>query len=152
MDWVDSDNFGISHVGIPPKKLPRDNIIFDIFHLRSAITRKLMNYLRKFMLLQTPEIMDRFEFEVLTKIWKVYHIMVWTFNKNFNTFKGEEILSFIKNTDLVVSFMNMNFEMTDNLTNLCMALELWSNIICPFLHITKIEDKDSYKNYIVEFE
>lgn len=90
-DWVDEFNFGVSHLGMHPNKLPRDDIRFDIFHLRSAITKRLMTYVRKFILSQTCQVMKTFESQVLTKIWKSYHILVWTLNKQFNSFTGEEV-------------------------------------------------------------
>ena len=37
MDWVDEHNFGISHFGMHPNILRRDNIRFDVFHLLSLI-------------------------------------------------------------------------------------------------------------------
>eukprot|EP00978_Attheya_sp_CCMP212_P014064 scaffold35698_cov63-Attheya_sp.AAC.7 len=60
MKWVNQDNLGVSHFGIHPKNLRRENIRFDIFHLHSFITRRLMIYWRKFMMLQTEEIMDEY--------------------------------------------------------------------------------------------
>ena len=48
MDWVDENNFGISHFGLHPDLLRRDNMRFDVFHCRSSITRMMMGNLRKF--------------------------------------------------------------------------------------------------------
>ena len=45
MDWVDKENFGISHFGLSPDLLRCDNIRFDVFHLRCAVTRRLMDCL-----------------------------------------------------------------------------------------------------------
>ena len=30
-DWVDEENFGISHFGLSPSIFPRENIRFDVF-------------------------------------------------------------------------------------------------------------------------
>ena len=50
MNWIDEQNFGISHFGIHPDKLKYNNIGFDTFHMRYAITRKLIEYLEKLIL------------------------------------------------------------------------------------------------------
>ena len=96
-DWVDQHNLGVSHFGMHPSEMRRDDIRFDIFHLRSSITKTLMISVRKFMMSQSCEVMKSFESLVLWKIWKPYHRLVWTLNKNFNSFTGEEVKSFIKN-------------------------------------------------------
>ena len=41
-DWVDNNNFGVSHFGLSPLLLKRENIRFDVFHLCVAITKRLM--------------------------------------------------------------------------------------------------------------
>ena len=49
MDWVDTSDFGIPHFGIDPNLLCRDTIRFDTFHMKCAVTRALMTYLRSFL-------------------------------------------------------------------------------------------------------
>ena len=44
-EWCDINNVGITHFGLHPDEFRRDDIRFDIFHLRCAITRKLMSNL-----------------------------------------------------------------------------------------------------------
>ena len=60
IDWVHESNMGISHFGIHPNYLPQDTLSFDVFHLQCAITRRLMNYLRKFIMIQIIEIITEF--------------------------------------------------------------------------------------------
>ena len=67
--WIDQNNSGISHFGMDPSHLRRDLICFDVFQLRSAITKKLMLYLREFILKQSCDLMDRFYNKVLNKFW-----------------------------------------------------------------------------------
>ena len=50
MDWVDNDNEGSSHFGISPHLLRISNLRFEVFHLRSAITKRLTTYLRTYIL------------------------------------------------------------------------------------------------------
>ena len=45
MDWIDEHNFGVSHLGLHPSLLRRDNIRFDNLHLRCSVTRRLMGNL-----------------------------------------------------------------------------------------------------------
>ena len=65
MNWIDENNHGCSHFGIHPELLPRKNLRFDTFHLKCGITKKLMNYLRKFMLNQSITIMNDFSKTIL---------------------------------------------------------------------------------------
>eukprot|EP00957_Ditylum_brightwellii_P119655 9129507-Ditylum_brightwellii.AAC.1 len=46
MDWADMRNYGISHFGVHPTLLLPSSIHFDVFHLRSAMTRKLLGCLQ----------------------------------------------------------------------------------------------------------
>ena len=43
MDWIDKNTKGVSHFGLHPNLLPRENIRFDTFHMKCAVTQKLMN-------------------------------------------------------------------------------------------------------------
>ena len=43
-DWCDQHNQGITHYGISPDIFNVENICFDVFHLRSSITRTLLHY------------------------------------------------------------------------------------------------------------
>eukprot|EP00957_Ditylum_brightwellii_P044693 3388756-Ditylum_brightwellii.AAC.1 len=47
MNWADMCKYGISHFGMHPTLLLPSNICFDVFHLRSAMTRKLLGCLQK---------------------------------------------------------------------------------------------------------
>ena len=151
LDWVDKDNVGVSHFGIHPAMLPRYSIRFDVFHLRSAITKKLMSYLRNFILSQTCEIMKKFQTQVLSTFWKPYHILVWKLNKKFNRFNGEEIKAFVYNIPKVDHFLKSTFEMTDHLEIMCKSLNLWLEIT-PFLHKTTVLNRVTYENEICTFE
>lgn len=60
MDWIDENSNDIFHFGIYPDKLNYNNIKFDILCLLCTITRKLMQYLRKFIVKQSQEINEHF--------------------------------------------------------------------------------------------
>ena len=85
MDWIDENNFGISHFGLHPSLLRRDNIRFDIFHLWCSITRRLMGNLQKFVLKQSTELMQCFS-NLLLNFWTDYHLLCWNLEKQFTSF------------------------------------------------------------------
>ena len=97
MDWADIKNEGITHFGIFPDYFRRDMIRFDVFHLRCAITRRLMKHLRKFLLRTTPELIEEFS-TILSSFWTDYNVLLWNMNKPFAILKGPELLVFIRNT------------------------------------------------------
>jgi hypothetical protein len=150
MDWVDEKNNGISHFGLSPLLLPLHSIRFDIFHLRSAITRSLLKSLRTFMRAQVYDAQTDFDALLLMKIWDTHYVNVWKLNKPFSSLKGKQILSFIKNIPSVVEFINTTFENTLFLTNLKHCLTLWEKL-SQFIHITTVSDRGKYELEIVEF-
>lgn len=53
----------------------------------------------------------------------------------------------------MVSFLKTTFELSEHLQKLCESLEIWSNDVCPFPHITSIgNDQDAYSASLVHFE
>ena len=68
MDLVDEHNEGVSHFGIHPNKLPRSNVRFDMFHMKCAVTRNLMNYIRFLIQKQCKPLRDSFTENVLRGI------------------------------------------------------------------------------------
>ena len=91
LDWADKKNYGCTHFGIDPVLLPRSSLRFDTFHLKCSITRRLMSYLRLFLLDQAPSISEGYCSAVLSKFWNKYHIWVWQNKKNFSSFMGNEL-------------------------------------------------------------
>ena len=150
MDWVDEDNEGCSHLGISPDLLCRDCLHFDMFHLRGAITKRLMTYLRKYILGRSLKKRNLFE-EVLTTFWNSYNIDVWKLNTNFNSFIGSEIKTFIDNIPTIVEFLNNEFSNTKQKDHIIKGLEIWSKIV-TFLQITTIDDESKYKEKLNQFE
>ena len=81
-DWIDNNNFGISHFGLSPLLLKRENIRFDVFHLCVAITKRLMNYTREFVQMQSCDFQIKF-FNTLSKFWDEFQLLIWKCNKDF---------------------------------------------------------------------
>ena len=71
--------------------------------------------------------------------------------KPFSQLKGTELLSFINGTEVVVHWLKSKYAETDELKNLCEALELWEKI-SAFMVITAIDDKNQYKTKLEEWE
>ena len=69
-------------------------------------------------------------------------------NKSFQSFKGDELLDFIRNTKQITDFKKKSFVETPNLKSVCEGLTLWEEIT-PFLVITTIKD---VPKYMVELE
>ena len=152
LDWIDLSNSGISHFGLHPNLLPRDSIRFDMFHMKCAVTRKLMAFLRLLLLNQATDVIDNFLKNVLKKFWNDYHMYVWKNKKNFASFLGNEIALFVGNTKLIVNFLDSNLVQTDEVKNFIKGLKIWVRIF-KFTSKTYIEDVDAiYLNKVETFE
>ena len=150
-NWADKNNYGITHFGVHPNELRRDNLRFDVFHLRCAQTRKLMTYLRKYMRIQSFALQDCFH-DVLKKFWTNYELLVWRLNKPFTSFVGAQLLQFIENIPAIITMMEVSFEVNnEHIRDICEGLQLWLDIT-PFLVITIIDDKAKYKSDLEKFE
>ena len=143
-------NNGISHFGIHPEYFNPESVRFDVFHLRCAITRRLMVHVRKFMLKASPGLYSEFS-TVLESFWTDYNVLLWNMNKPFQKLKGNELLLFIRNTKKIVDWLKSKFVLSEHLNNLCRALILWSKIT-PFMVKTTIDDIEVYKNELKEWE
>ena len=151
MKWVDEKNDGISHFGLHPDLLPRDGIRFDTFHMKCAITRKLMGYIRKFMLNQSTDLLDQFINDVLKNFWRDFHLYVWKNKKNFSSFLGNELALFVANVQSIVAFLELNFVETNEIEDIKKSLLLWVQIF-KFLGITVVRNSDTYNNEVNKFE
>ena len=58
LDWIDQWNYGVSHFGFSESLLPRSSIRFDVFHLGCGISRRLMSYVRVFILGSTSVLIE----------------------------------------------------------------------------------------------
>ena len=71
--------------------------------------------------------------------------------KECSSFIGFEIRQFIDNTPLVTEFLVDNFNSNEYVDSIITGLNLWVDL-CKFIHITKIDDDDDYKNEMDTFE
>ena len=151
--WVDENNKGVSHFGLHPNLLPRHDIRFDTFHMKCAVTRKLMTHLRNFILDQSNDVIELFQTKVLRKFWNDFHLYVWKNKKNFASFQGNELALFVGNSDIIVTFFDSHMESTTPLVkDITEYLKLWLSIF-RFLRITYIEEggENEYMNRIQTF-
>lgn len=149
LDWVDERNKGVSHLGMHPEILPRENLRFDTFHLKCAITRKLMGWLRTFIMSQSTQVIEDCV-KILRKIWNDFHIFVWMNKKNFSSFCGNELALFVSIERELHSYLQENLEMNDELEKFLNGYELWTKIF-KFLGVTYIEEERDFEAEIEQF-
>jgi hypothetical protein len=152
-NWADRKNKGCTHFGVSPDLLPRDGIRFDTFHLKCAVSRKLMNYLRNFLLHQGSDVTDEFISKILKKFYNDYHIYVWKNKKNFASFLGNEIALFVSHIEHINAFLKNNLLATPTLIDLTDALSVWVELF-KFLAISHLRDRteEQYVEQILFFE
>ena len=151
MDWVDSSNVGVSHFGIHPDLLPCNELRFDTFHMKCAVTQKLMGFLRRFMMNQATDVIESFTSDILGSFWKDFHLYVWNNKKNFSSFQGAELALFVANTNTITQWFEETFESTNEVEDIKTALQLWVELF-KFLGTTYVEDKEKYKVDMKNFE
>ena len=153
MDWVDENTFGVSHFGVSPDLLPRDGLRMDMFHLKCAVTRRLMSNLRDFILQQSSEIINSFGKTVLQSFWNDFHWYVWKNKKSFASFLGNELALFVGNVDKVTAFIDAKFIPTTRTTDICNGLKLWRQLF-RFMGITAIQPSEEhmYLQQLTDFE
>ena len=80
---------------------------------------------------------------VLTGFWMEYNISIWAMNKEFTSFKGDELKVFILNTTSIVSWLTKQFERVGRVDDICECLILWEKI-SEFMNITDVNDSEKY--------
>ena len=135
------------------RKYPRSSLRFDTFHLKCSITRRLMSYLRLFLLDQAPSISEGYCSAVLSKFWNQYHIWVWQNKKNFSSFMGNELALFAANTIDTNEFLASNLVPTNKVSNIKDSLQMWQEIF-HFLSITHLDNisDEQYKQKLHDFK
>ena len=147
MDWIDKYNVGISHFGLHPSLLPRENILFDTLHCRMSVTRRLLTYTRSFMDRSYLSIEKQKQFceMVLSSCWNDTNCLVWIMGGSFQRLVGSELFSFVAIVDKVVEFLKSNIVHSDTLEEICKALQLW-NEICSILTISVYENDEEFES------
>ena len=118
--------------------------------MKSSITKHLMAYLRKFILCQNSESINSFSTLLLT-FWSEFHEFVWSSNKSFASFQGNELSKFNKNIPQIIVFLTEEFGDTQHLRNLIKMLHTW-HAIPSFLGITNFDNVEWYENELLTFE
>ena len=152
-NWCDENNSGVTHYGITPMLLPMSSIRYDVMHMKAAVTRRFMAYVRTFMLKQSSAAIKKFTVDVIGSFWGLFHVYCWNNNLNFSKFQGSELALFVSNASSVGRFLTEEFIATEELENLCKALNLLPDIF-QFLSITYISDghENSYLSQVDIFE
>ena len=123
-NWCDEHNFGITHFAVKPQSMPPSHVRFDMFHMKCAVTRNLMNYIRFLVQKQGKPLRDSFTENVLRGIFHRFHIFCWNNNFAFSIMKGNDLGRFVLNLPTVTAFLRSNLIPTDEMTALVGALDL----------------------------
>ena len=149
-DWCDKNNLGITHLGCNPHEFPPSSIRFDVMHMKAAITRRFMNYLRSFILKQSSQKVRAFCSNVLTTFWGRYHVYCWTNKYSFSKFQGKELNCFVNNNKAIIDFLKKSFILTEDIESYIEALGILPRVF-KFLSTTYIKNKESYKSQLKQF-
>ena len=90
----------------------RDIICFDVFHLRSAVTKILLNDSKYFIRSQSVEMTENFKGIVQTFLGD-YDVRIWPLNKTLSNFIERKITNFIQSIPDVVKWIHFHFEMAN---------------------------------------
>ena len=141
-DWCDKSNLGITHFGMSPDKFNIESVYFDIFHLRSAMTRKLLQHFRN--------LIEPFEFDTCEPTFKCFD-KLWesdccsshfTNNNTLSRIQGKQVKAWIKDMDAFLALITLSFDQDDKMKAFIAACKLLPKI-AEFLNIVKIvENKD----------
>ena len=149
--YADKHVKGVTHYGFDPNELLRSSIRFDMFHLRAAQTRKLLDYLRKFLGKHNITIQENFN-GLLKIIWNSdFLVMWWAYDRPLTKLKGKELLQFINAIPRVQIFLKKYIPNDIHAERIDKVLQLWAEIV-PFLNVTQVHDKESYNADIITFE
>ena len=149
--WCDSENLGITHFGVNPDVFPTSHLRFDMFHLKCAITRSVMNECRDLIMKQSQSLRDSWTERVLKDIFHKFHIFCWNYNFAFSVMKGNDLGMFIVKIPRVTEFLKTNLIQTNQVKNMVEALDLLP-IIFEFMSKSYIEDEELYLEQLEEFK
>ena len=150
-EWCDEMNFGVTHLGMDPDKLPMSTIRFDTFHMSCAIIRRVMDTLRKFLLRQSSSIVKSFTDDILSSFMTDYLIFCWNNKIKLTVFKGNDLILFACNTAAIVDFLNDKLYKTQELKNLCGGLLVLPKIT-KFLSMARIQNASLFEKILKDFK
>jgi hypothetical protein len=120
-------------------------------HLKMAIRRRFMTYLRSFILMRSSHQIKLFSEDVLLSFWGKFHVYCWNTKLNFSKFEGTELSLFVDNTGLIKDFVEKTFIPTTEIKTFIKALCLLPEIF-KFMKITYVPDMVAYESSLEQFE
>ena len=150
-DWCDQQNHGVTHFGISPALLPVSTVRFDVFHLKCAITRMVMNHVRTLILKHSTATVKAFTDNVLSSFWSNFHVYCWNNKLKFSKFQGNDLALFIVNINKVTRFLSEKLANTSEVTNLVGGLSCMPDLF-QFMAISHIQNHETYMSKLVIFE
>jgi hypothetical protein len=143
-NYCDVNNCGVTHFGIHPELLPLSSICFDMMHMKAAVIRRMMGYLRNFILKQSSSTIQSFSTQVLRRFWGVFHTYCWNNKFNFSKFNGNELNLFVENSPIIIKFLDDTFIPIEEIQQLKSALGLLPSIFKFISMTTYIEGGEEY--------
>ena len=107
-DWCDISNCGFTHFGLNPRIFKYSRIRYDTFHMICQVSRRMMNYLRRFINTQMYQMKDEF-FAMLYNIMGRNKTSIWSRNKPFSSYDGKDIRLFINGITAITEWLENNF-------------------------------------------
>ena len=123
-EWCDEHNIGITHFGVNPDKLQIELLRYDEFHLRSAMTRKLLSYFRDVIDVYDYETLQNF-FSYFDNLWGKYFSSQSILNKPLTRLQGKHCVSFIMDIDNFIEMITTSLQPFPELSAYIQALKLW---------------------------
>ena len=127
-DWADIYNYGRTHFGVHPERLPFSTLRFDILHMTCQITRKLLdclqNYLRRHDFDETLSMCNN----VFSRTWCENTVLIFAAQKPFSMYDGKEIYDFIDMIPAVTLHIKSRYIETRFNKCLIAALKEWKKI------------------------
>ena len=150
-DWCDKYNFGITHYGLAHDKLLVENILYDVFHMRSAVTRKLLHYFRNLLDLQADYDTKKIFFDCFDKLWgSNYFSSQFVINTTLTRLQGRHVLLWIRDIHAFVSLVENRIVPAPEMKAFLKACQVWKHMT-SFLNITVVEDKSRYEQDLKQF-
>lgn len=148
--WCYEENFGVTYFGIPSNLLKLSNVRFDILHLKLLIIKKIITFIRSFLIKNNNEAREKFS-KILDKVWGKFYLDYYDINKNLNVLHSEHINSFIISLIVpVIKFFKEEIKQTEVTIQLQLLLESWQQLT-QIMSKVIYKDKEEYYQCLTDF-
>ena len=101
------------------------DVRFDILHLKLSVTRKIISFIRDFLITKSYKNQQRFS-TILKQKWGKFYVDCYESYKNLNVIHGIHVNEFIQElTPDIVKFIKKHLENTKVTRSLIVLLNEW---------------------------